>query len=37
MQSYLSEVEAGKRNISIDNIGALAKSLGVPIARLFDE
>ncbi|WP_294537722.1 helix-turn-helix transcriptional regulator [uncultured Rhodoblastus sp.] len=35
-QSYLSEVEAGKRNISIDNIDALAKALGVGIVVLFE-
>ena len=37
MQSYLSEIEAGKRNVSIDNIGTLAHALGVPITRLFGE
>jgi transcriptional regulator with XRE-family HTH domain len=36
MQSYLSEVEAGKRNVSIDNIDALAKALGVGIGALFE-
>ncbi|MDX7951256.1 helix-turn-helix transcriptional regulator [Lichenihabitans sp. Uapishka_5] len=35
-QSYLSEIEAGKRNVSIDNIGVLAHALGVTIGRLFD-
>lgn len=37
MQSYLSEIEAGKRNVSIDNIGALAKALGVRLIQLFEE
>lgn len=35
--TYLSEVEHGKRNISIDNIAKLADALGVPIAALFED
>jgi len=35
-QSYVSEIEAGKRNVSIDNIDALAKALGVAIEVLFE-
>jgi transcriptional regulator with XRE-family HTH domain len=34
-QSYVSDVEAGKRNVSIDNIARIAKALGVPVAALF--
>ena len=37
MQSHLSEIEAGKRNATIDLIGAIALALGVPVAMLFDE
>ena len=37
MQSHLSEIEAGKRNATVDLIGALALALGVPVATLFDE
>lgn len=33
--TYISEVEHGKRNISIDNIARLAEALDVPIAALF--
>ena len=33
----LSEIEAGKRNVSIDNIGVLAHALGVGIGRLFEQ
>jgi len=36
MQSYISEIEAGKRNVSIDNIDAVAKALGVSLAQLFE-
>ena len=37
MQSHLSEIEAGKRNATVDLIGALALALGVPVAALFEE
>ena len=37
MQSHLSEIEAGKRNASIDLIGAIALALAVPVAALFEE
>ena len=37
MQSHLSEIEAGKRNASIDVIGAVALALGVPVADLLEE
>ena len=36
-QSYLSEVEAGKRNISLDAIATIAGAMGMPIANLFEE
>ena len=37
MQSHLSEIEAGKRNASVDLIGAIALALAVPVAALFEE
>ena len=37
MQSHLSEIEAGKRNASIDLIGAIALALEVPVAAMFVE
>jgi transcriptional regulator with XRE-family HTH domain len=37
MQSYVSEIEAGKRNVSIDAIEAIAKVLKVSLAQLFEE
>ena len=37
MQSYLSEVEAGKRNISLDAMAAIAGAMEIPLARLFEE
>ena len=33
-QTYLSQVEGGKRNISIDNISALAKAFSISISEL---
>lgn len=35
--TYLSGVERGKRNVSIDNIARIAQALRVPIAALFEE
>ena len=37
MQSHLSEIEAAKRNASVDLIGAIALALAVPVAALFEE
>ena len=37
MQSYLSDVEAGKRNISLDAIATIARAMGVSIASLFEK
>jgi transcriptional regulator with XRE-family HTH domain len=34
-QSYISNVEAGTRNVSIDNIARIAQALNVQIGRLF--
>ncbi|MDI9847645.1 helix-turn-helix transcriptional regulator [Rhodoblastus sp. 17X3] len=36
-QTYLSEVEAGKRNISIDNIEILADAFGLSLSALLEE
>ena len=35
-QTYLSEVELGKRNVSLLNIHALAKTLGVTLAQFME-
>jgi transcriptional regulator with XRE-family HTH domain len=35
--TYLSGVERGKRNISLENIAKLAKALDVPIAAPFND
>ena len=35
-QTYISEVEAGKRNVSLVNIHGLAKALGITLAELLD-
>jgi transcriptional regulator with XRE-family HTH domain len=32
----MSEVELGKRNISLKNIEAISKALGISISSLFD-
>ena len=37
MQSHLSEIEAGKRNATVDLIGVVASALGVPVAARFEE
>ena len=34
-RTYLSSVEAGKRNISIDNLEKISKGLGVSLSELF--
>lgn len=36
-RTYVSSVERGERNISIDNIEKLAKALGVPTCELVVE
>jgi len=35
-RTYISEVERGRRNISIVNIARIAKALGVKIKQFFD-
>ena len=35
-RSYVSEVERGIRNVSIDNMGLLSHALGVPLRDLVD-
>jgi|UPI000402BA67 transcriptional regulator with XRE-family HTH domain len=35
-RTYVSEVERGERNISIDSMSLLAQALGVPLSKLVD-
>jgi transcriptional regulator with XRE-family HTH domain len=35
-RTYLSSLERGERNVSLDNIYAIAQALGVPPADLFE-
>ncbi|MNN17964.1 helix-turn-helix protein [compost metagenome] len=35
-RTYVSEVERGVRNVSIDNMGLLSQALGVPLRDLVD-
>lgn len=35
--AYLSGVENGHRNPTLDVIAALAHALGIPVSRLFDD
>ncbi len=34
-RTYVSAIERGERNVSLDNIEKLATALGTPIAQLF--
>jgi transcriptional regulator with XRE-family HTH domain len=36
-RTYVSSVERGKRNISLENIDRLARALDVPMARLVSD
>ena len=36
-RTYISDVELGKRNISLENIGKMAKALDLNISLLFEE
>jgi transcriptional regulator with XRE-family HTH domain len=35
-RTYVSEVERGARNVSIDNMGLLADALGIALKELLD-
>lgn len=35
-RTYISGIERGKRNVSLENLYALARALDVSLARLFD-
>ena len=35
-RTYISGIERGKRNVALRNIGTLAKTLGLSIAKLMD-
>ena len=34
-RTYISDIELGKRNISLENIVRIASALGLPISELF--
>lgn len=34
-RTYLIGVEKGRRNISVDNLAAIARGLGIPLSELF--
>ena len=36
-RTYLSDVELGKRNVSLDNIACIARALNTSISSLFEE
>jgi transcriptional regulator with XRE-family HTH domain len=36
-RTYVSSVERGRRNVSLENIGRLAKALNINITELFRE
>lgn len=35
-RTYISDIELGKRNVSLENIEKIAKALDIPISRLFE-
>ena len=35
-RTYISDVELGKRNVSLENIEKIAKALGVSLTELFE-
>lgn len=36
-RTYISDVELGKRNVSLENIGKMASALDINISELFQE
>lgn len=36
-RTYVSDIELGKRNVSLENIDRIANALGVSISELFEE
>lgn len=36
-RTYISDIELGKRNVSLENIGKMAKALDIKISELFQE
>lgn len=36
-RTYISDIELGKRNVSLENIGKMANALDVSISKLFQE
>lgn len=35
-RTYISDIELGKRNISLENIEKIAKALGISLTKLFE-
>lgn len=35
-RTYISDVELGKRNLSLENIAKMAKALGISLSKLFE-
>ena len=36
-RTYISDIELGKRNVSLENIGKMANALDISISKLFQE
>ncbi|MGN8697760.1 helix-turn-helix domain-containing protein [Bacillota bacterium HCP3S3_F1_1] len=36
-RTYISDIELGKRNVSLENIGKMANALDMSISKLFQE
>ena len=36
-RTYISGIERGRRNVSLENIGTIARALNVTLSRLFED
>lgn len=36
-RTYISDIELGKRNVSLENISRISSALGLSISKLFEE
>lgn len=36
-RAYIGQIERGEKNIGVKNLEKIAKTLGIPISKLFDD